>query len=644
MADPVTSWSIAHSWLTLALPLAAFLINGVALGRRAPRAAAALAVCANFCAAVVAVLVARDYFSAATPTPLLAWSFPWMELPHFAGGLTLGIGCWLDPIAVMMLVLITVISTLVHIYAAGYLRGDPGFGRFFALLPFFSFAMTGLVIAPDLIQLYIFWELVGLASYLLIGFWFTKPTAVAASKKAFIITRFADAFFLIGIVLIATALGTVQFAAVNAPAAGAALAAQPVAFGGHSCSLLALAAVLLFAGGWGKSAMFPLHVWLPDAMEGPTPVSSIIHSATMVVAGVFLTARLFPLFAAAGSALFLAETLGAFTALLAALMACVQTDIKRVLAYSTLSQLGYMMFALGVADSAAPAGYTASMFHVFTHAFFKCMLFLCAGIVIHAAHTNDLLGMGGLRRKLPLTHAATLLGCLALAGIWPLSGFFSKDAILASAWTAGRPWIFAVGLATSLLTAFYMARLYLLAFAGASRAQGRDAHAHEDWLMALPVAVLALPSAAAGWLAEKFFAQHMLPPGMHAAEHAAHAPWVPWLALGAAVSGLLFAFFRYGRGFIPGAPKNPAVRLAFNRFYVDELWQVFAHWLMFTLVAAPAKWFDNVVIDGSLDASAWLMQKLGAAQRAWQNGLVQRYLAAMLVGLLALYVLGVLAK
>ncbi len=640
MAEHATTWAISNSWLTLALPLAAFLVNGLLLGRRAPRAAAAFAVLANLAAAVVAVLVARDYFAPAQPAPLLAWSCPWLELPHFAGGLTLSLGCWLDPLSVMMLVLITVISTLVHLYAAGYLRGDPGFGRFFALLPFFAFAMTGLVIAPDLIQLYIFWELVGLASYVLIGFWYTKPSAVEASKKAFVITRFADAFFLIGIALVATVLGTVQFAAVNAPAAGAALA-QPVAFGGHSFSLLALAAVLLFAGGWGKSALFPLHVWLPDAMEGPTPVSSIIHSATMVVAGVFLTARLFPLFAAAGSALFLAETLGAFTALLAALMACVQTDIKRVLAYSTLSQLGFMMFALGVADPAAPAGYTAALFHVFTHAFFKCMLFLCAGLLIHAAHTHDLRGMGGLRRKLPLTHAATLVGCLALAGLWPLSGFFSKDAILAAAWTSGKPWIFAVGLATSVLTAFYMARLYLLAFAGASRAGGRDAHAHEDPLMALPVAVLAVPSAAAGWCAEKFFTHHLLPPGATAG-HAAHAAWVPWVALGAALAGLLFAAFRYGRGFVPGAPRHPAVRVAYNRFYVDELWLVFAHWFMFTLVAAPAKWFDSVIIDGTLDTSAWLLQKCGALQRAWQNGHVQRYLAAMLAGLLALYLLGVL--
>ena len=494
---------ISYSWLIPLMPLLAFLMN-VSLFRHSAGRAAAVAITANVISAVLAVMLALQFFADAKPQ--LAWSLSWLYIPGVGD---VSVGCWLDPISVMMLVVISVISALVHIYSVGYMRGDPDTPRFFAQLPFFAFAMMGLVIASNLIELYIFWELVGLASYLLIGFWYTKPSAVAACKKAFIVTRFADAFFLAGIVIVVTFTRKIGFSEVNTLETAKILSSHSVVLGGLTINVLALATMLIFTGGWGKSAMFPLHIWLPDAMEGPTPVSSIIHSATMVVAGVYLTARMFPLFSAAPETLATVESLGAFTALFAAIIACTQTDIKRILAYSTLSQLGYMLFSLGTTSTEngiVGLGYTASMFHIFTHAFFKCMLFLCAGAMIHAVHSNDLAQMGGLRKKMPFTHASALIGCLALAGIWPFAGFFSKDMILLSAFSAGHLVTFAAGLLTGGLTAFYMFRMLFLAFYGEPRSDLH--HAHEDKWMTAPIVTLAIPSVVAGLLAEKFFEEH----------------------------------------------------------------------------------------------------------------------------------------
>ena len=627
-----------YSWLIPALPLASFLINGLWLGRRSVRASSALAVLLNLASAVYAVALAARFFTAGGPP--VAWSYEWLAIAVGRGGpnLSVSMGGLLDPISVMMLVVISTVSALVHFYSIGYMRGDPGAGRFFPLLSFFAFSMLGLVIATNLVQLYVFWELVGVSSYLLIGFWYTKPSAVAACKKAFVVTRFADAFFLVGIVLVGYVNGQFDFASVNSRHC-AALLNRDVLVGGLTLNLLTVATLLIFMGGWGKSAMFPLHIWLPDAMEGPTPVSAIIHSATMVVAGVYLTARMYPLFAAAPGTLHVVEAVGA------AVIACTQKDIKRILAYSTLSQLGYMMFALGTARLALPSGpevnglgYSAAMFHVFTHASFKAMLFLAAGALIHAVHDNDLTAMGGLRRAMPFTYAAALVGCLAIAGVWPFSGFFSKDEILLTAWQCGHRLTFALGMATSALTAFYMFRFFFLIFHGEPK---RDlSHTHEDFFMTLPIVLLAIPSAASGWIARHFFSERVVPSVFVGVAEGAPAAWLPYAAMAMGLAGIVAAAVLYGRGATAEsllAERHPLYRLVRNKFYIDEVWLFVTRRVVFALVAEPARWFDARVVDGSMNATAWVLQKGGAVQRAIQNGQVQLYLGAIVTGLILLY-------
>ena len=409
------SFLAQHGYLLLAFPFLSFLINGLWLGNRNAKAAGYFSITMAAASMLSAIGLALGFFTALAQQPasasraIIPWEFIWLPLQ---GDFQIKMGMLLDPISVMMLVVVSVIAFFVNIYSVGYMRTDSAAGRFFALLSLFAFSMMGLVQASNLFQMFIFWELVGISSYQLIGFWYHKPSAVAASKQAFILTRFADSFFLLGIVIVGWFAGTFDFDRLNDPTMAAQLN-QMVSLGLFSVNALALGTLLIFAGGWGKSAMFPLHIWLPNAMEGPTPVSSIIHSATMVVAGVFLTARMFPLFAAAEHTLQVVTWVGAFTALFAAVIACTQKDIKRILAYSTLSQLGYMMFALGVTPSVSGEisglGYSASMFHVFNHAFFKCMLFLGAGALIHAVHSNDLDAMGGLRKAMPFTYGAMLV-------------------------------------------------------------------------------------------------------------------------------------------------------------------------------------------------------------------------------------------
>jgi len=395
-----------------------------------------------------------------------------------------------------------------------------------------------------------------------------------------------------------------------------------IAFGG--VSLLSLAMVLVYLGAAGKSAMFPLHIWLPDAMEGPTPVSALIHAATMVVAGVYLVARLFPIFAAAPGALTIVMVVGAFTAIFAATIGCTQDDIKRVLAFSTLSQLGYMMFALGVAQMAHPLGYTAGLFHLFTHAFFKALLFLGAGALIHAVHSNDLWHMGGLAKKMPVTHATMLIGTLAIAGVWPLAGFFSKDEILAAALHGGHPVVFAVGVGVAGLTAFYMFRLYLLAFWGKSR--GDHAHPVHDApvLMLIPLVILALLSLVAGWVPMGHFVR------IGALEH--HGG-IDWAVVGpSVVAGLLgigTALLLYRRDGAPAkalARKLGAVyRVIKHKFYIDEVYLFVTHKIIFRLIAAPIAWFDRHVVDGGVNLSGWLTVEGGWMFSRMQNANVQTY-------------------
>ncbi|MDP2989964.1 MAG: NADH-quinone oxidoreductase subunit L, partial [Kiritimatiellota bacterium] len=430
-----------NAWLVPGIPLFSFLVVALCIRPLSQKAAGIVATASIFLSAFCAYLLAWEYFhlfpAGAEHPALVPWSAVWLA---YQPNLVVSVGVLVDPISVLLMVVVTTVSALIHLYSIGYMRGDPGFSRYFAFLNLFTFSMLGLVVAPNILQMYVFWELVGVSSFLLIGFYYSKPSAVAAAKKAFIVTRFADLGFFIGVLILGyygyQFFGEVG-AAVSLLAGG--VTVQPFDFiyltspevlakfaqvGPVICgvSLLTLTMVLVFMGAAGKSAMYPLHIWLPDALEGPTPVSALIHAATMVVAGVYLVARMFPMFAASGDALLVVAYVGAFTSIFAAVIACTQDDIKRVLAFSTLSQLGYMMFALGVATFAQPLGYTASMFHLTTHAFFKALLFLGAGAVIHAVHSNEIWEMGGLARKMPVTHITFLVATLAIAGIWPFAG------------------------------------------------------------------------------------------------------------------------------------------------------------------------------------------------------------------------------
>lgn len=454
-----------YTILILLVPVLLFLILGLCGQRMKPSTAGLLGTTGLAVITALAYATAWQYFGSGQVDgvwqPLTVFNVEWL---HFTEHLHIDLGILLDPISVMMLVVITTVSLMVHIYSLGYMKGERGFQRYYAFLSLFSFSMLGLVVATNIFQMYIFWELVGVSSYLLIGFYYTKPAAVAASKKAFIVTRFADLGFLIGILLLSFSSQTFNFADLMQ---GTSLSsAAGVTFMGGSVVAWALA--LIFIGGAGKSAMFPLHIWLPDAMEGPTPVSALIHAATMVVAGVYLVARMFPLYVTeAPGVLEGIAVVGAFTSLYAAVVACVQTDIKRVLAFSTISQIGFMMVALGVSGMGGHAGlgYMAGMFHLFTHAMFKALLFLCAGAIIHTIGSNEMSAMGGLRKYMPWTHITFLFACLAISGIPPFSGFFSKDEILAAAFMYSS-WmgIWMSGVAG--LTAFYMFRLYYNIFWG----------------------------------------------------------------------------------------------------------------------------------------------------------------------------------
>ena len=417
-----------YTILILLLPFLSFLLLGICGKWLSHKAAGLVGTCVLGMVAVLSYATAYGYFTMPRTADgvfetIVPYNINW--LPFFDGSLHFDMGIMLDPISVMMLIVISTVSLMVHVYSFGYMHGERGFQRYYAYLSLFTMSMLGLVVATNIFQMYLFWELVGVSSYLLIGFYYTSPAAIAASKKAFIVTRFADMFFLIGILIYGYYCGSFGFD----------FDAEGFAKGGF---ILPTALVLMFIGGAGKSAMFPLHIWLPDAMEGPTPVSALIHAATMVVAGVFQVARLFPLWIQyAPEALSIVAWVGAFTAFYAAAVACAQSDIKRVLAFSTISQIAFMMVALGVCTEIATGhehhgslGYMASMFHLFTHAMFKALLFLGAGCIIHAVHSNEMSAMGGLRKYMPITHITFLIACLAIAGIPPFSGFFSKDEIL----------------------------------------------------------------------------------------------------------------------------------------------------------------------------------------------------------------------
>ena len=487
-------------WILL-IPFFMFLLLGLAGHKFKPKLSGIMGTGGLAIITVLSYITAYKYFFTAEKVDeafqkITAFNITWLQLTD---KLHIDIGVLLDPISVMMLVVVSTVSFMVHIYSLGYMKGEKGFERFFSFLSLFSFSMLGLVVATNIFQMYIFWELVGVSSFLLIGFYYEKPSAVRASKKAFIVTRFADLGFLIGILILSFNTKTFDFITLTDIHGTAITQGGGIAFMG--LSVMTWSMIFVYMGGVGKSAMFPFHIWLPDAMEGPTPVSALIHAATMVVAGVYLVARMFPIYAiSAPGALEVVAYVGAFSSLFAAVIACTQTDIKRVLAYSTMSQIGYMMLALGVSGYGGHEGlgYMASMFHLFTHAMFKALLFLGAGAIIHAVHSNHMTEMGGLRKYLPITHITFLIACLTIAGIPPLSGFFSKDEILAAAFHHNK-FLFAVEYAVAGLTAFYMFRLYFSIF------WGKETHYHHTpheapFTMTFPLIFLALGSVFAGFI------------------------------------------------------------------------------------------------------------------------------------------------
>jgi NADH-quinone oxidoreductase subunit L len=643
-----------HSYLLLILPLLGFVVIGLWMARKYPKMAGQGAIFLAALNALYSLGLATAYYQHVLSRPelypdrtLICFDLAWL---NFSPGLTANMGIYLDPISMMMIVVITVISLLVNIYSIGYMKDDPGFGRFFALMSMFSFSMLGLVVSSNILQMFVFWELVGMSSYALIGFWYEKPTAVAASKKAFIVTRFADAFFLIGILLVSFLAKSFDFQTLNLTETAATLN-QVILLGPVPVNLLTLATLLIFTGGWGKSAMFPLHIWLPDAMEGPTPVSSIIHSATMVVAGVFLTARMFPLFSEAVGTLAVVQFIGAFTAIFAAIIAITQRDIKRILAFSTLSQLGYMLFSLGVAKISLGGesgtglnslGFSAAMYHVFTHAFFKCMLFLGAGALIHAVHSNDLMAMGGLKRLMPKTYWSLLAACLAIGGIFPFSGFWSKDAILLAALQSGHYVTFGVGLVTGGLTAFYMFRFFFLAFHGDVRSELHDVQ--EDPWMTFSIVALTIPTLGAGLL-EHFFSAEVVASGLAYADHLVHPSWLPVVASLVGISGIGIAWWFYGHGQTERADEwrqrfGPVYLLVQNKFYIDEIYLFITRRIIFQGIATPVKWFDRNIVDGAMNLCGWILQLGGKAVRLAQNGQLQLYLAVTVLGFAALLFIG----
>ena len=622
-----------YTILILLLPFLSFLALGLG-GKWMSHRTAGLIGTASLCAVtVLAYATAIAYFSMprlanGTYETLMPYNYTWLP---FTERLSIDMGILLDPISVVMLLVISTVSLMVHIYSFGYMKGERGFQRYYAFLSLFTMSMLGLVVATNIFQMYVFWELVGVSSYLLIGFYYTKPAAIAASKKAFIVTRFADLGFLVGILIYGYYAGTYTFEPDTLMLAKGGAAMIPLALG------------LMFVGGAGKSAMFPLHIWLPDAMEGPTPVSALIHAATMVVAGVYLVARMFPLFIGyAPDVLHLVAYVGAFTAFYAASVACVQSDIKRVLAFSTISQIGFMMVALGVCTSADPheggLGYMAGMFHLFTHAMFKALLFLCAGSIIHAVHSNEMSAMGGLRKYMPVTHITFLIACLAIAGIWPLSGFFSKDEILAACFqfSPAMGWIMT---AIAGMTAFYMFRLYYGIFWGTeNKALHAEHRPHESPLsMTIPLAVLAAITVVCGWA---------LPFGhLVSADGTAYDIHIDWTVAGTSIAvailAIVLATWMYARDKQPVANAlahrfRGLWTAAYHRFYIDEVYQFITHRIIFACISRPIAWWDRHVVDGFFNFLAWSANATSDEIRGLQSGRVQQYALAFLLGALAL--------
>lgn len=632
--------SFSYTILILILPVISFAVLGLFSKRIAPMSGGLIGTTMLLIITGLSYFTAFEYFSGTDGIhkAIEPYNILWLT---FTDQLQIHMGILVDPLSVMMLVVITTVSLMVHLYSLGYMKGERGFVRYYAFLSLFTFSMLGLVVATNIFQMYIFWELVGLSSYLLIGFYYERPAAVAASKKAFIVTRFADLGFLIGILLLSFYTGSFDFSVLtdlNGPAIATATGAT---FLGASVTTWAM--LLIFMGGAGKSAMFPLHIWLPDAMEGPTPVSALIHAATMVVAGVYLVARLFPVFAfSAPAALEVVMYIGSFTSLFAAVIACTQIDIKRVLAYSTLSQIGYMMVALGVSGYGEQGlGYMGSLFHLFTHAFFKALLFLGAGSVIHAVHSNLMSEMGGLRKAMPVTHLTFLIACLTIAGIPPLSGFFSKDEILVAAFERNKL-IFAVQWLVAGITAFYMFRLYFNIFWNENRKYHHPPH-ESPAVMTIPLIILAVASVLAGFVP---FHNLVTSDGnaLHTSLHWSIA--IPSIVI--AVAGITAAAVLYYRpSSVPGklSTRFKAVyTTVYRKFYIDELYLFLTRRVIFQFVSRPVSWFDRNVVDGTMNLIGNTTVAVSGAIKSIQSGQLQAYIwffasGALLLTIIILYLI-----
>jgi NADH-quinone oxidoreductase subunit L len=638
---------LSYSWIIPLLPLLSF-VTIVFFTRRNERLSSLVsigAICLSWVLSLVVII-------SVLKNPVTSeFEFTWLNLIGFH----VKMGILIDSLTAVMLFVVCTVSSLVHIYSVGYMHGDPRFSRFFSFLSLFSFSMLGLVLANNFLGIFVFWELVGLTSYLLIGFWFEKKTASDAGKKAFITTRTGDLGFIIGILILTTAAGTFNFREVF----------HAVEAGHIPIGLLTLGAVFLFAGAVGKSAQFPLHVWLPDAMEGPTPVSALIHAATMVAAGVYLVARTMTIYLAAENAALVVASIGCITAFLAASIGLVQNDIKRVLAYSTISQLGYMIMVLGL------GGYTAGTFHLYTHAFFKALLFLGAGSVIHAMHTNDIWEMGGLYPKMKITAITFIIASLSISGIFPLSGFWSKDEILAEASHFHNPIFLIVGVLVAGMTAFYMFRLCFVTFFGAPRDRHKFDHAHESpKVMTVPLMILAFLSIFAGWVGIPWLKHGYSSFVFHHEPHHAEPNFILMIVSTlVALSGIYLAYAMYYRKSI--SPEKLKEKFSFpykvlyNKYYFDELYHAIIINPVFklsaflfgkvdvgvvdrivngvghltTFLSDVDGWFDNHIVDGAVNGIAAVTRKASSGMRRMQTGQLQNYAFVIFFGLVIIILL-----
>ncbi|MGA8853571.1 MAG: NADH-quinone oxidoreductase subunit L [Christiangramia sp.] len=635
--------NLSYILLIPLVPLIVFLVLGIFNQKIKPAVSGYIGVFGLAISTLLSYYTAIQYFFVSGKVDGVYQTFVektvWM---HFTDTLHIDLGYLADPISVMMLVVVSTVSLMVNIYSRGYMKGDDGYTRFFAYLSLFSFSMFGLVLATNLFQIYIFWELVGVSSFLLIGYYYTKTAAIAAAKKAFIVTRFADFGFLIGIFIMGYYTGTFDFQELTNPEGTVILTWASTSFMG--LSVITWALILMFIGGAGKSAMFPLHIWLPDAMEGPTPVSALIHAATMVVAGVYLVARLFPMYYLVedGFALNIVAYVGAFSSLFAAVIAITQTDIKRVLAFSTMSQLGYMMMALGVSgfDGHEGVGYMASMFHLFTHSMFKALLFLGAGSVIHAVHSNYLKDMGGLRKYMPVTNITFLIAALAISGVPPLAGFWSKDEILLAAYENSQ-FIYLIEVFVAGLTAFYMFRIYFGIFWGKEK-KYEHTPKESPLSMTIPLMILAFLTLIAGFVpfseliaADKIgFKSHLNLP-------------LAAIAVTVGLIGIVLAWIFYKKENDLANKFANAFGIFYKwtsqKFYFDEVYLFMARKVFFKNVAAPIAYFDKRFVDATMEGIGNKTVLISRKIKGMQSGKVQDYAfgfvaGAMIIAFIFIYI------